>query len=277
MSDKKVKIGNIICGGKDIFVISGPCVIEDEDVAFKTAEILKRSCANLGVGFIYKSSFLKDNRSSSSNYRGPGLEKGLEILKKVKERFEVPVTSDIHSEEQAILASEFLDLIQIPAYLCMQTSIVEAAAKTKKPINIKHGQFIAPENMKFPVEKAQHEGNFEIILTERGYTFGYNDLVVDPRSFYEMNKIGYPVVFDVTHSVRKYGVPSANPLGGQRQYMPTLARAATASGIDGIFVEAHPCPEKALCDSSSQLNVFDFEEFMKPLVEIHNLIKGGLV
>ncbi|MBN1149598.1 3-deoxy-8-phosphooctulonate synthase [candidate division WOR-3 bacterium] len=276
MSEKKVKVGDTICGEKGIFVIAGPCVIEDEKIAFKTAEILKRACFNLGVGLIYKSSFSKDNRSSSENYRGPGLENGLQILKKVREEFDVPVTSDIHSAEQALPASEVLDLLQIPAYLCMQTSIVEAVARTSKPMNIKHGQFIAPENMKFPVEKAQNAGNYEIMLTERGYTFGYNDLIVDPRSFFELNKIGYPVIFDVTHSVRRYGIPSANPLGGKRQYMQTLARAATASGIDGLFVEVHPSPEKALCDSSSQLNVFEFEEFIKPLIEIHNLIKGGL-
>ncbi|MBN2362729.1 3-deoxy-8-phosphooctulonate synthase [candidate division WOR-3 bacterium] len=276
MSKKIVKIKDVICGGKDIFLIAGPCVIENELTVMKTARILVRACENLGVKFIYKSSFLKDNRSSPENFRGPGMDKGLKILEKVKNEFDLPVTSDVHSEAQAYTSSETLDLLQIPAYLCMQTSLLEAAAKTGKPINIKHGQFVSPENMKYPVEKAEKAGNGSLMLTERGYVFGYNDLIVDPRSFYELNKIGYPVIFDATHSVRRYGIPSALPEGGRKEYLATLARAAVASGIDGLFLEVHPCPEDALCDSSSQLRADEFEEFMKPLIEIHNLIKGGL-
>ncbi len=277
MSRKKIKIKNVLCGGDSLFVIAGPCVIENENNAMKTAEFLTRSCEKLGIGFIFKSSYLKDNRSSPENYRGPGMEKGLEILLKVKNSFGIPVTSDVHTAEQARKASEILDLIQIPAYLCMQTSLVEEAAKTKKPLNIKHGQFIAPENMKYPVEKAEKTGNCDLMITERGYTFGYNDLVVDPRSFFELNKIGYPVVFDATHSVRKYGIPSAEPGGGKKEYLSTLARAAAASGIDGLFLEVHPCPQEALCDSSSQLNTEEFEKFVGPVIQIHNLlVKGGV-
>jgi len=168
-------------------------------------------------------------------------------------------------------AGEVLDIIQIPAYLCMQTTLIVEAAKTGKVINLKHGQFLAPENMIKPALKARATGNDQIILTERGYTFGYNDLVVDPRSFYHLRATGYPVVFDITHSIRKYGIPSADPGGGAREFLPTLSRAGVASGVDGVFIETHPEPEKALCDAASQLCVYDLEEFLKPLIEIHNL------
>ncbi|MBN1620331.1 3-deoxy-8-phosphooctulonate synthase [candidate division WOR-3 bacterium] len=277
MSRKKIRVKDVFCGGENLFVIAGPCVIENENNTMETAEFLAKSCEKLGVGFIFKSSFLKDNRSSPENYRGPGIDKGLEILLKVKNEFNIPVTSDVHTAEQARKASTILDLVQIPAYLCMQTSLVEEAAKTQKPLNIKHGQFIAPENMRYPVEKAEKTGNNDLMITERGYTFGYNDLVVDPRSFFELGKIGYPVVFDATHSVRKYGIPSAEPEGGRKEYLSTLARAAAASGIDGLFLEVHPCPRDALCDSSSQLNTEEFEKFVGPIIQIHNLlVKGGI-
>jgi 2-dehydro-3-deoxyphosphooctonate aldolase (KDO 8-P synthase) len=160
-------------------------------------------------------------------------------------------------------------VIQIPAYLCMQTDIVVEAAKTGKVINLKHGQFVAPENMLHPVNKVRESGNENIILTERGYTFGYNDLIVDSRSFYHLNRIGFPVVFDITHSIRKYGIPSADARGGAREYLPVISRAGVASGVDGIFIETHPKPEEAKCDAASQLCVYDLEEFIKPLIELH--------
>jgi len=233
--------------------------------------MLKEVSEKLKIPVIYKSSFTKDNRSALKYYHGPGIDEGLKILQKVKEQFGFPILSDIHDYTQAKPAAEVLDVIQIPAYLCMQTSIVTETAKTGKVINIKHGQFLAPENMAKPAQKAVEAGNDQIILTERGYTFGYNDLIVDPRSFYEMGKTGYPIVFDVTHSIRKYGIPSADPSGGAREYIPVLSRAGAASGIDGIFIEAHPEPEKALCDAASQLCIFDLEEFLKPIIEFHEL------
>jgi 2-dehydro-3-deoxyphosphooctonate aldolase (KDO 8-P synthase) len=223
----------------------------------------------LNFPIIYKSSFTKDNRSTADNYRGPGLEEGLKMLQKVKDEFGFTLISDVHYPEQVEAAAEVLDVIQIPAYLVMQTTLVQAAAKTGKPINLKHAQFLAPENMALPAGKCEAVGNDQIILTERGYAFGYNDLVVDPRSFYLMRQLGYAVVFDVTHSVRKYGIPSADPKGGNREFLPTLARAGAAAGVDGFFIETHPEPEKALCDAASQLCVYDFEEFMKPILEIH--------
>jgi 2-dehydro-3-deoxyphosphooctonate aldolase (KDO 8-P synthase) len=218
MSKKIVKVGSISCGADELFLISGPCVIEDELIMMKTAEKLKEVSARLNIPIIYKSSFQKDNRSSAKYYDGPGLEKGVKMLAKVKEQFGFPLLTDIHYPDQAAAAGEVVDVLQIPAYLCMQTTLVVAAAKTGRVVNIKHGQFLAPDNMKHPVNKVLEAGNDKVILTERGYTFGYNDLVVDPRSFYHLNNIGYPVVFDITHSIRKYGIPSADSKGGARDF-----------------------------------------------------------
>jgi 2-dehydro-3-deoxyphosphooctonate aldolase (KDO 8-P synthase) len=273
MDKKIVEVGNIGCGEDILFLISGPCVIENETLMMHTAEKLKKISENLHIPLIFKSSFQKDNRSSLEYYQGPGLEEGLKLLQKIKTTFELPVLSDVHYPEQVSAAAEVLDVIQIPAYLCMQTTLTVAAAKTGKVINIKRGQFLAPENMIKPVQKCEQSGNSKIILTERGYTFGYNDLVVDPRSFYHLNKTGYPVVFDATHSIRKYGIPSADPKGGNREFLSTLARAGVASGIDGLFIEAHPCPSEALCDAASQLPLEQLEEFLKPLLELHAVVK----
>ena len=271
MSHKKIKVGNIDCGADQLFVISGPCVIEDELVMMQTAEKLKEVSERLSIPIIYKSSFSKDNRSSLKYYNGPGLDKGVRMLAKIKEQFGFPVLTDIHYPDQAAAAGEVCDVLQIPAYLCMQTGLMVAAAKTGRVINIKHGQFLAPDNMKHPVNKCVEAGNDQIILTERGYTMGYNDLVVDPRSFFHMGRLGYPVVFDITHSIRKYGIPSADAKGGAREFLPVLSRAGVASGVDGVFIETHPEPEKALCDAASQLCVYDLEEFLKPLIELHHI------
>lgn len=271
MSNKKVKVGNIDCGADELFLISGPCVIEEESIMMKTAEKLKEVSEKMKIPVIYKSSFSKDNRSSLSYYNGPGLDAGMKILAKVKEQFGFTLLTDIHYPDQAAPVAEVCDVLQIPAYLCMQSGLMVAAAKTGKVINIKHGQFLAPENMKHPVGKCVDAGNDQIILTERGYTMGYNDLVVDPRSFYHMGKLGYPVVFDITHSIRKYGIPSADAKGGAREFLPVLSRAGIASGVDGVFIETHPDPEKALCDAASQLSVYDLEEFLKPIIELHQV------
>jgi 2-dehydro-3-deoxyphosphooctonate aldolase (KDO 8-P synthase) len=272
MSVKKFRVGEIECGAEQLFLISGPCVIEDEKVMMKTAEELKRIEERIGVPIIYKSSFMKDNRSDASYYMGPGLEEGLKILDRIKKNFGFPLLSDVHYPEQMAPAAEVLDILQIPAYLCMQTTLVLEAAKTGRVINLKHGQFLAPENMIKPVKKIESAGNEQIILTERGFTLGYNDLVVDPRSFYHLQETGYPVVFDVTHSIRKYGIPSADPSGGARQYLEVLGRAGVAAGVDGLFIETHPCPSEALCDAASQLDVTKLEEFIKPLIEIHQIV-----
>ncbi len=271
MSKKKVNVGNIQCGSDELFLISGPCVIEDESIMMKVAEELKVITEKLNLQLIYKSSFQKDNRSSVEYYSGPGIDEGLRILEKVKKEFGFPLLTDIHYPDQIKPTSDVVDVIQIPAYLVMQTTLVTEAAKSGAVINLKHGQFLAPENMIKPVQKIEAFGNKKIILTERGYTFGYNDLIVDPRSFHHLNETGYPVVFDVTHAIRKYGIPSADPSGGARQYLPVLGRAGVASGVDGLFIETHPCPSEALCDAASQLDISQLEEFLKPLIEIHNV------
>ena len=271
MKKRIIQVGDISCGADQLFLISGPCVIEEERIMLKTADVLKQVSEKLDLPVIYKSSFQKDNRSTAQNYRGPGLDQGLKLLSKIKQEFNFPILSDVHYPQQVAQAAEFLDVIQIPAYLCMQTDLLEAVARTGKVINIKHGQFLAPENMSKPVQKAIDSGNEQIILTERGYSFGYNDLIVDPRSFFYLNQTGFPVVFDITHSVRRYGIPSADPKGGSREFLPVLSRSGVAAGVDGIFIETHPEPQKALCDASSQLSVFDLEEFLKPLLEIHEI------
>jgi len=277
MSKKHVFIGDIDCGSDQMFLIAGPCVIEAEPLMMRTAERLKEISASLDLPLIFKSSFSKDNRSSLDYYQGPGLEAGLRLLEKVKTEFDLPILTDIHYPYQAAPAGEVCDVIQIPAYLCMQSELVVAAAKTGAVVNIKHGQFLAPENMAKPVKKIEDSGNDRIIVTERGYTFGYNDLVVDPRSFYLLNQIGYPVVFDAGHSIRKYGIPSKDPGGSARQFLTTLARSAVAAGVDGFFIESHPNPPEALCDAASQYALDDLESFMKPLIDIHNLVRSQAV
>jgi 2-dehydro-3-deoxyphosphooctonate aldolase (KDO 8-P synthase) len=273
MSEKHVQIGDIDCGADQLFLIAGPCVIEDESLMMRTAERLKGISTELEVPLIFKSSFSKDNRSSLEYYQGPGLEEGLRILEKVKREVGLPILTDIHYPTQAAPAAEVVDVLQIPAYLCMQTELVVAAAKTGAVVNVKHGQFIAPDNMAKPVNKIVASGNERIILTERGYTFGYNDLIVDPRSFMLLGQIGYPVVFDITHTIRKYGIPSKDPRGGTRQFLSVLARAGVAAGVDGIFIEAHPSPPDALCDAASQYYLEELATFVRPLLEIHDLVK----
>jgi 2-dehydro-3-deoxyphosphooctonate aldolase (KDO 8-P synthase) len=277
MSKKHVFIRDIDCGSDQMFLIAGPCVIEEESLMMRTAERLKKIAARLEMPLVFKSSFSKDNRSSLEYYQGPGLEEGLKMLAKIKREFDLPILTDIHYPYQAAPAAEVCDVIQIPAYLCMQSELVVEAAKTGAVVNIKHGQFLAPENMAKPVKKIEDSGNDRIIVTERGYTFGYNDLVVDPRSFFLLNQIGYPVVFDAGHSIRKYGIPSKDPRGSARQFLDTLARSAVAAGVDGFFIESHPNPPEALCDAASQYALDDLESFMRPLIDIHNLVRSQTV
>jgi len=277
MSTKQVAIGDIDCGSNELFLIAGPCVIEEESMMLRTAERLKGISDEVGIPVVFKSSFSKDNRSSLEYYQGPGLEEGLRILERIKRELELPILTDIHYPTQAAPAAEVVDVLQIPAYLCMQTELVVAAAKTGSVVNLKHGQFIAPDNMVKPVRKIESSGNDRIILTERGYTFGYNDLIVDPRSFMLLAQIGYPVVFDITHTIRKYGIPSKDPRGGSREFLSVLSRAGVAAGVDGVFIEAHPSPPDALCDAASQYYLDDLADFVRPLLEIHDLVKNQTV
>jgi len=248
MTTRPVAVGPVtIGGGAPLVLIGGPCAIEDERHALMTAERLAAIAARRRVPFIYKSSYDKANRSSVNGYRGPGLVEGLRILRKVREAVGVPVLSDVHQVSEVDPAAEVLDVIQIPAFLCRQTDLVLAAAATGKPVNVKKGQFVAPGDMRNVVDKILSKGNEAILLTERGTSFGYNNLVVDLRGLALMRDLGYPVVFDATHSVQLPG-GAGDRSGGERKYVPALARAAVAFGIDALFMEMHEDPDRTLAD-----------------------------
>lgn len=248
--------------GDSPIIIAGPCVIESEDITLYTAERLKDICSKVGLSLIFKSSYDKANRTSLSSYRGPGIDEGLRILSDVKGKFDVPVISDIHSVSEIKTASEVLDILQIPAFLCRQTDLVLAASKTGKPVNIKKGQFLAPWDVKNIIEKFTSTGNHNLMITERGTSFGYNNLVVDFRAFPIMCSFGYPVIFDVTHSLQLPG-GQGTCSGGQREFAEPLARAAVAVGVDGLFMEVHPEPDRALCDGPNMIRLDDMERVLK--------------
>ena len=251
---KIVEVGKIKIGdGNPLALVAGPCVIESEDIVFKTAEGIKSIAEKLNMPFIFKSSYLKDNRSSADTYQGPGLEKGLRILQKVKEQFDVPVLSDIHDLHDARACAEVLDVIQIPAYLSMQTGLTLAVAETGRTVNVKKGQFLHPNDMQNVINKITGTGNEKIILTDRGTFFGYHNLVLDMRNLKVMRDLGYPVMLDPTHAIRKYGVSSSDKRGGAKEFIFALSRAGTATGIDSIFIETHPDCDNALCDAASML------------------------
>lgn len=272
---KKVKIADKFeIGGDNRFtLIAGPCVIESEELVMEVAEKVKNICDRLGINYIFKASFDKANRSSIHSYRGPGIKKGLEILKKVKERFNVPVVTDVHEAWQCKEVAKVVDIIQIPAFLCRQTDLLIAAAETGLPVNIKKGQFLAPWDMKNVVVKMEEMNNPNIMLCERGSTFGYNNMVVDMRGFGEMRKFGYPVVFDVTHAVQKPG-GLGTATSGDREFVFPLMRAGLAIGIDAIFAEVHPDPTTAKSDGPNMLFLSDLEEILKVAVKIDDLVKG---
>jgi len=266
-------IGKIKLKKKDLFLIAGPCVIENEKITLKTAEELKKISIELKIPLIFKSSYDKANRSSIKSYRGPGIKKGLKILNKVKEKFQIPILSDVHSVEEIQIARDVLDVIQIPAFLCRQTDLLVEAGKTGKPVNVKKGQFLAPWDVKNIIEKIKSTSNEKIIITERGTTFGYNNLVVDFRSFPIIRSMGVFVVFDATHSVQLPGGGGVCS-SGQREFVPYLSRAAVACGVDGVFFEVHPEPEKALCDGPNMIHLRDFKGLIESLIEIHSVAKN---
>ncbi len=269
-----VEVGDIKIGGNNPFVlIAGPCVIESEKLALEVASFVKRICDGLEIPYIFKSSYDKANRTSIRSFRGPGLEKGIKVLAKVKEEVGVPVLSDVHLPEEAEVAGEVLDVLQIPAFLCRQTDLVLAVARIGKPVNVKKGQFLAPYDVKYIIEKIESVGNRKILLTERGTTFGYNNLVVDFRSLPIMKETGYPVVFDATHSVQLPGGRGSSS-GGDRRFVPFLARAAIAVGIDALFMEVHPEPDRALSDGPNMLPLDDLENLLAVLKEIDAIVKG---
>ncbi|MBI5214044.1 MAG: 3-deoxy-8-phosphooctulonate synthase [Nitrospirae bacterium] len=268
-----INIQNIIVGDNNPpVIIAGPCVIENEDITLHTAEKLKEICRAAGLPFIFKSSYDKANRTSLSSYRGPGIEKGLRILSDVKSKFNIPLISDVHSAEEVNTASDVLDALQIPAFLCRQTDLILAASKAGKPVNIKKGQFLAPWDIKNIIEKFTSTGNKNLFITERGTSFGYNNLVVDFRAFPLMRSFGYPVIFDVTHSLQ---LPGGQGIcsGGQREFAEPLARAAVAVGVDGLFMEVHPEPDKALCDGPNMIKLDEVEKMLRTVKSIYGLLK----
>jgi 2-dehydro-3-deoxyphosphooctonate aldolase (KDO 8-P synthase) len=267
--------GAVAFGGQNLpVIIAGPCVIESEDIVFHAAAKLKEACHSAGLPFVFKSSYDKANRSSVSSYRGPGSEKGLRMLSDVRSKFGVPVISDIHSVSEVGPAAETLDALQIPAFLCRQTDLILAASRTGKPVNIKKGQFLAPWDVKNIIEKFTSTGNHDLFITERGTSFGYNNLVVDFRSFPIMRSFGYPVLFDVTHSLQLPG-GRGNRSGGESQFAGPLARAAVAAGVDGLFMEVHPEPEKALCDGPNMIGLAELGPMLEVLKNLHLIVHSG--
>ncbi len=250
-----------------IFFILGPCVIEGEKLLMTTAEYIANLREKLGIRVIFKSSYDKANRTSLRSFRGPGLRAGLELLASVKKEFDLPILSDVHKEEEMELAEKVLDVIQIPAFLCRQTDLLVRAGQSEKPVNIKKGQFMSPYDMKYAVEKVSSVGNYQVMLTERGTTFGYNNLVVDMRSIPVMRSFGVPVVFDATHSVQLPG-GAGGASGGQREFVEPLAKAAVAAGADGVFMEVHPDPDRALCDGPNSVRLSDLEDIIKRILDV---------
>jgi len=271
-SVEKIQIANFQLGGGELVMIAGPCVIEDAALTLTIARTLKKYAAELALPLIFKASYDKANRTSLASFRGPGLEKGLEILARVKEEVGLPVLADVHQVGEVAPAAEVLDVLQIPAFLCRQTDLVVAAAATGKPVNIKKGQFLAPWDMAQVVEKARATGNSQIFLTERGTCLGYNNLVVDFRSLAIMRGLGCPVVLDVTHSVQLPG-GQGSCSGGQREFVPLLARAGVAAGVDGIFLEVHPEPPKARCDGPNSLALQEVPQLWRTLKALHALMQ----
>ncbi|HKY99899.1 MAG TPA: 3-deoxy-8-phosphooctulonate synthase [Rhabdochlamydiaceae bacterium] len=271
---KDVPVKNFFIGPqRPLAVISGPCVIEGEDHAIKSAEELKKIFSAPGINFIYKSSYDKANRSAYASFRGPGLEEGLRILEKIKKELDLPVTTDVHSPEEATAAGAVCDILQIPAFMCRQTDLVLAAANTGAVVNVKKGQFLAPWDMVNVVEKILAAGNQKIILTDRGTTFGYNNLVSDMRTIPIMQKFGFPVCFDATHSVQLPG-GHGNASGGQREFIPTLSKAAIAAGCNCLFMESHPDPANAKSDKDSVMPFSELPALMQELLKIYQIVQG---
>ncbi len=268
-----------LCGhevglNQPLFLIAGPCAIESEDMAMSTAAILKKMTAELGIPFIYKSSFDKANRSSQLSFRGPGIAEGLRILAKVRDEIGVPVLTDVHEDTPIDEVADVVDVLQTPAFLCRQTNFIERVARAGKPVNIKKGQFLAPADMEHVVAKARAVGNQNIMVCERGASFGYNNLVSDMRGLAIMRKTGCPVVFDATHSVQLPGGQGSSS-GGQREFIPVLARAAVAAGISGLFMETHPNPEKALSDGPNAWPLDQLQSLLETLIRLDGTVKSG--
>ncbi len=250
-----------------LILIAGPCVIESEELCLKVASSLRNTCRKLGISYIFKASFDKANRTSAKSFRGHGVEKGLAVLAKVRAKMDVPILTDIHSEAQAVSAAAVVDILQIPAFLCRQTDLIAAAVQTGRIVNLKKGQFLSPQEMGQVVGKARSAGGKRLMVTERGTTFGYNNLVADMRAMPIMREFGAPVIFDATHSVQQPG-GGGDHTSGQRHFAPVLARAAIAAGANGIFIETHPHPDKALSDGPNMIPLADMPKLLKDLLKV---------
>ncbi len=274
MKTKEIKIGKVRIGGSSpLVLIAGPCVIESEEATIRSAHKLREISEKAGIPLIFKSSYDKANRSSKDSFRGPGLKEGLRILKNVKKETGLPVLSDVHKIDEVKMASEILDILQIPAFLCRQTDLVMAVARSGKTVNIKKGQFLAPWDMKNIIEKVNSTGNKNIIITERGVSFGYNNLVADMRALPIMRSLGYPVAFDATHSTQFPGGLGKSS-GGEKGMVPYLARAAVATGCDAIFLEVHECPERALCDGPNMISIRELPDLLSDIRKIDRIVRG---
>lgn len=274
MKTREIKIGKIRIGEDNpLVLIAGPCVIESEESTIRTAYKLRKITENAGIALIFKSSYDKANRSSKDSFRGPGVKEGLRILKKVKKEAGLPVLSDVHNLGDVKSAAEVLDILQIPAFLCRQTDLVMAISSTGRPVNIKKGQFLAPWDIRNIIEKISSTGNNDIIITERGVSFGYNNLVADMRAIPIMRSFGYPVAFDATHSIQLPGGLGKSS-GGERDMVPYLARAAVATGCDALFLEVHECPEKALCDGPNMMRMKDLPNLLNDIKKIDKIVRG---
>lgn len=272
---RRVRVGDIDVGGDRLVIAAGPCVLESFDGALAIAEEMKKLCAEFGFGYIFKASFDKANRTSIKSYRGPGIDKGLSWLSEIGRRIKAPVVTDMHEPWQAERLAEHVDLLQIPAFLCRQTDLLIAASRTGKPLNIKKAQFMAPEDMRSVVGKCHEAGNDDVILCERGTEFGYHELSVDFRSFPVMRSLGCPVMFDATHSVQKPG-GRGDKSGGDRSFVLPLIRAAAAIGIDALFMETHPEPDKALCDGPNMIPLGRMREVLRQTYEIDKIVRGRI-
>lgn len=268
MPDATAELWKSLQSAQRLFLIAGPCVIESEKLCLDIARTLQKTCAKLGVTYIFKASFDKANRTSGKSFRGPGLEQGLQVLANVRAKVGVPVLTDVHTEGQATLAGEVVDVLQIPAFLCRQTDLIEAAVLTGKIVNVKKGQFLSPVEMGQVVKKAADLGGRRILVTERGTTFGYNNLVTDMRSIPILRRSGFPVVFDATHSVQLPG-GGGDKSSGQREFAPLLARCAVVAGADGLFIETHPRPDAALSDGPNMVPLADMPKLIAGLVKLH--------
>jgi len=273
LTQNTVAVGNIdVANDKPLVLLAGPCVIEGEDFTLKTAESIAEITRRVGISLVFKSSFDKANRTSKDGFRGPGLDQGLRILQRVKDELGLPVVTDVHESHQVKAVAEVADILQTPAFLCRQTDFIEAVAATGKPVNIKKGQFLAPWDMKHVLEKAQATGNKNIMLCERGASFGYNNLVSDMRSLLVMREFGAPLVYDATHSVQQPG-GLGGATGGNREYVPGLSRAAVATGVAAVFMEVHPDPDRAMSDGPNSLALTDLEGVLATLKRIDDVVK----